>query len=230
MRQFTIGIIIVLQASLKISGLYTIVECPMELQKDIKKYSESKPLQVSCTMQLLCPPKDSTNHENRNRGYQVHENDPDARTLCEVKLKINVIRSISTTKMEEKNLCSDFPYDEHLILLPHSTNCSLFYKCDWGKPMLFRCPEGMHFNSDLQVCTWPWQGGCNSSEIICPRPFPRCPIHYSDPLLLPHPFLCDRFYQCNWGMLRLQMCPTGLHFDPHLKVCNWPYNSNCQSC
>lgn len=97
----------------------------MELQKDIKKYSESKPLQVSCTMQLLCPPKDSTNHENRNRGYQVHENDPDARTLCEVKLKINVIRSISTTKMEEKNLCSDFPYDEHLILLPHSTNCSL---------------------------------------------------------------------------------------------------------
>jgi len=96
--------------------------------------------------------------------------------------------------------------------------------------MLFRCPEGMHFNSDLQVCTWPWQGGCDSSRIVCPRPFPQCPIHYSDPLLLPHPFLCDRFYQCNWGMLRLQMCPTGLHFDPHLKVCNWPYNSNCQSC
>jgi len=96
----------------------------MELQKDIEKYSKPKPLQISCTMQLLCPPKDSTNHENRDRDYQVDENDPDAR-LCEVKLKINVMKSINITKMEEKNLCSGFSYDEHPVLLPHSTNCSL---------------------------------------------------------------------------------------------------------
>ncbi|XP_011686353.1 PREDICTED: uncharacterized protein LOC105449057 [Wasmannia auropunctata] len=229
MKQFAIGIII-LQASLRISGLYTSVECPVELRKDIAKYSEPKPLQVSCTMQLLCPPEDSTNHENRDRGYQVHEYDPDAdaRAMCEVKLKINVVRNLNATGTEEENPCVELAHHEHPVLLPHPTNCSLFYKCDWGVPMLFECPEKLHFNPVLQMCDW--QADCDSTWIGCPRPFPRCPINDSDPLLLPHPFLCDRFYQCNWGTPRLQACPTGLNFDPHLKVCDWPDNSNCQSC
>lgn len=103
-----------------------------------------------------------------------------------------------------------------------------FYKCDWGVPMLFECPEELHFNPVHQVCDWPWQAGCDSSWIGCPRPIPRCPTRYPD--LLPHPFLCDRFYQCDWGTPRLQACPAGLHFDSRLKVCDWSYNSNCRNC
>lgn len=120
--RLAIGIII-LQASLRISGLYTIVECPMELRKDIAKYNEPKPLQVSCTMQLLCPslPEDP----NRDQGYQVHEYDPDARTMCEVKLKINVVRNLNATETKEENPCARFAHHEHPILLSHSTNCSL---------------------------------------------------------------------------------------------------------
>lgn len=122
--QLAIGVIILL-ASLRISGLYTIVECPVELQKDIEKHSESKPLQVSCTMQLLCPSKDLTNHENHDQGYQVHEYDPDARPMCEVKLKINVLRNLNATETEEENPCVGLAHHEHPVLLPHSINCSL---------------------------------------------------------------------------------------------------------
>ncbi|GAB1866418.1 Peritrophin-1-like [Camponotus japonicus] len=228
MRQFAIGII-VLETSLRISGLYTIVECPAELRRDIAEYSDSK--QISCIMQLLCPPKDLTNYEDHVQGYQVHEylDDIDlSATMCEIKLKINVVKNLSVIETEEENPCIDLVHHEHQVLLSHSTNCSLFYKCDWSMPMLFECPEELHFNPVLQVCDWPWQAGCDSSWIGCPRPFPRCPSRY--PGLLPHPFLCDRFYQCDWGTPRLQACPAGLYFNSRLKVCDWSYNSDCQNC
>ncbi|KAM0737211.1 Peritrophin-1 [Formica fusca] len=230
MRQFAIGIII-LEVSLRICGLYTIVECPVEFRRDVTEYGNPKTLQVSCTMQLLCPPltEDSTNYENRVRGYQVHEYNPDDATMCEVKLKINIVKNLSMIETEEENPCTDLSHHEHQVLLSHSTNCSLFYKCDWGVPMLFECPEELHFNPVLQVCDWPWQAGCDSSWVGCPRPFPRCPAHYPG-LILPHPFLCDRFYQCDWGTPRLQACPAGLYFNSRLKVCDWSYNSNCQDC
>lgn len=107
--------------------MYTIVECPVELRRDIAEYSDSKLLQISCTMQLLCPPltEDSTNYENRIRGYQVHEYNPDAETMCEVKLKINVVKNLSVFETEEENPCTDLAHHEHQMLLPHSTNCSL---------------------------------------------------------------------------------------------------------
>ncbi|XP_072765747.1 uncharacterized protein [Anoplolepis gracilipes] len=221
--------IVILEVLLRISGLCTIVKCPTELRRDIAEYSVSKPLQVSCTMQLLCPPlaKDSMNYKNRVRRYQVHEYNPDA-AMCEVKLKINVVKNLNMIDAEEENPCTDFAHHEHQVLLPHSTNCSLFYKCDWGVPMLFECPKELHFNPVLQVCDWPWQASCDLSLIDCPRPFPRCPPRY--PNLLPHPFLCDRFYQCDWGTPRLQACPAGLYFNSRLQVCDWSYNSNCRNC
>lgn len=98
--------------------MYTIVECPVELRKDIARYSE--PLQVSCTMQLLCPSLQED--KNRDQDYQVHEYDPDARTMCEVKLKINVVRNLSAA---QENPCARLAHHEHPVLLPHSTNCSL---------------------------------------------------------------------------------------------------------
>lgn len=116
--------VIMLEASLKISGLYTIVECPVELQRDIAKYTELKPVQISCTMQLLCSPGGLTNYEILSEGYQVHEYDsPDAEPMCEAKLKINIVRNVTET--ENENPCFGLARREYPVLLPHSTNCSL---------------------------------------------------------------------------------------------------------
>ncbi|XP_019620079.1 PREDICTED: trypsin-1-like [Branchiostoma belcheri] len=41
--------------------------------------------------------------------------------------------------------------------------------------------------------------------------------------LHPDPEDCGRFYQCSPGHRPFHLsCPTGLHFDPALLVCNWP--------
>lgn len=74
-------------------------------------------------MQLLCPSLQE--NQNRDQSYQVHEYDPVARTMCEVKLKINVVRNLSETESKEENPCARLAHHEHPVLLPHSTNCSL---------------------------------------------------------------------------------------------------------
>lgn len=76
-------------------------------------------------MQLLCPPKDLTNYKNHVQGYQVHEYNLDTATICEIKLKINVVKNLSVIETEEENPCIDLVRQEHQVLLPHSTNCSL---------------------------------------------------------------------------------------------------------
>ena len=45
--------------------------------------------------------------------------------------------------------------------VPNPNDCGSFYKCDWGNPIYFDCPEGLHFNAELQVCDWPANAGCD---------------------------------------------------------------------
>lgn len=52
--------------------------------------------------------------------------------------------------------------DSDVTILPHSTNCTVFYICEpSGLPALFKCPGILHYNSKLRVCDWPWHAGCN---------------------------------------------------------------------
>ncbi|XP_063238754.1 uncharacterized protein LOC134540148 [Bacillus rossius redtenbacheri] len=45
-------------------------------------------------------------------------------------------------------------------LLPHPGSCALYLVCDHGAPVVAKCPQGLHFNRDLQVCDWPRAAGC----------------------------------------------------------------------
>ncbi|XP_047112118.1 chondroitin proteoglycan-2-like [Schistocerca piceifrons] len=53
---------------------------------------------------------------------------------------------------------------DHTDHLPDSKNCSLFYKCDHAAPVLFICPDGLHFNPVLEVCDWPDRAGCSGAS------------------------------------------------------------------
>lgn len=44
--------------------------------------------------------------------------------------------------------------------LPNPEDCGSYYICDWGTPVYMPCPEGLHFNAELQVCDWPGNAGC----------------------------------------------------------------------
>ncbi|XP_015590269.1 peritrophin-1 [Cephus cinctus] len=225
--------IILLELMLEASGLFSSVDCPPELRREIATLGDSQSLHLDCTMQLLCknPYQDDSPCP---LGYFYDDSAsydciPENETTCEVKFKVTVVQNFNIDQ-DEVGPCALSQDPGYPALLSHPDNCSMFYKCDWGSAILFECPEELHFNSELQVCDWPWQARCDSSWTRCPRPQPRCPAHHTRPIYLPHPYLCDHFYQCNWGNPLLQTCPAGLHFNPRLNVCDWPYNSKCKVC
>ncbi|XP_041983174.1 peritrophin-1-like [Aricia agestis] len=49
-------------------------------------------------------------------------------------------------------------------LLPHETDCTLFYICNLGGRVLRQCGPGTHFNRDLQICDWPQNAKCTTSS------------------------------------------------------------------
>ncbi|XP_018399323.1 PREDICTED: peritrophin-1-like [Cyphomyrmex costatus] len=49
---------------------------------------------------------------------------------------------------------------EDIVLIPHPTNCNHYFVCDYGRPIVMKCPEGLHFNPEVQVCDYPFNVEC----------------------------------------------------------------------
>ncbi|XP_049861725.1 peritrophin-1-like [Schistocerca gregaria] len=131
--------------------------------------------------------------------------------------------------------------------LPHQTNCSLFCACDKGIPLQMECPAGLEFNPVLEVCDYPHRAGCLSKQtgsewahtpvnknvlpILSCDAVGSCSAETHSPktVLLPHRTNCNLFCVCERGRLITQSCPTGLEFNPHLQVCDWPTKSGCST-
>lgn len=45
-------------------------------------------------------------------------------------------------------------------LLPNPYDCTTFYICAHGDPVLFNCPANLHFNNKLKVCDYPENAHC----------------------------------------------------------------------
>lgn len=56
-----------------------------------------------------------------------------------------------------------------------------------------------------------------TSEFLCPSRFGL----YADPKS------CKRFYHCSHWKPYHKWCPSDLHFNPKLRVCDWPYRAGC---
>lgn len=50
---------------------------------------------------------------------------------------------------------------EWKIKLPNPSDCSSYCRCDWGNAVWVACPDGLHFNAELEVCDWPANAGCD---------------------------------------------------------------------
>ena len=56
---------------------------------------------------------------------------------------------------------------DHTVLLPNPADCSSFFSCSNGVPILMHCPDGLHFNDKLDVCDWPQNAGCEDGKYGC---------------------------------------------------------------
>lgn len=61
--------------------------------------------------------------------------------------------------------------------------------------------------------------------VTCPKPEYGPDV---DLVLLPHPHNCSQFFFCVHGYGVLFTCPNLFHFNPKLRVCDWPSYADCQ--
>ncbi len=48
------------------------------------------------------------------------------------------------------------------VMFPNPADCSSFFSCSNGVPILMHCPSGLHFNDSYDVCDWPQNAECQS--------------------------------------------------------------------
>ena len=68
--------------------------------------------------------------------------------------------STSATDSCKPRVCPAVDPLDHTVLLPNPADCSTFYSCSNGVPILMHCPGGLHFNAELDVCDWPRNVRC----------------------------------------------------------------------
>ncbi|KAL1482298.1 hypothetical protein MTO96_033882, partial [Rhipicephalus appendiculatus] len=53
-------------------------------------------------------------------------------------------------------------------LIANPLNCSTFFMCQQGIPVLMECPQKLHFNDVLKVCDYPIHGQLRSAATNVP--------------------------------------------------------------
>ncbi|KAH8364795.1 hypothetical protein KR084_011721, partial [Drosophila pseudotakahashii] len=110
----------------------------------------------------------------------------------------------------------NYPYD-----------CSAYVSCDDSCADLEYCPDGKLFNSPLDICDTPEAVDCD------PLPYPKPPSQENpcegllNNTLLPSAEHCNEFYVCLNEQSQVYQCPTGMLFNPDLKICDTKDNVWC---
>ncbi|XP_071440536.1 chondroitin proteoglycan 2-like [Hetaerina americana] len=128
---------------------------------------------------------------------------------------------------------------EFPVFLPDDKDCTRFYECSNGAPILKDCSVGLHFDRWNHICDLPSVAGCDdctmrlgSEEGALNRneKYPECPEEKGEvlPVLLPHEDDCMSFYVCHLGKPILQHCPVGFHFHKEMGECDLPEEAECE--
>ncbi|XP_047472859.1 uncharacterized protein LOC125027766 [Penaeus chinensis] len=91
--------------------------------------------------------------------------------------------------------------------------CKAGSDCTWANQVASMCP--MTCRGECGPST-PAVDPCN---LVCPS--------YSG--LFPHPKACTKWVHCDHYIPYVKDCPAGLHFNPAIKVCDWPDRAGCTS-
>ncbi|XP_071053733.1 peritrophin-1-like [Onthophagus taurus] len=76
-------------------------------------------------------------------------------------LCVTFVLAFQYAKADPVGECPEDMNPAKVDFLVDDEDCTVFYKCDWGKPVKFDCPSDLHFNKELEVCDWPDKAGCN---------------------------------------------------------------------
>jgi hypothetical protein len=129
--------------------------------------------------------------------------------------------------------------DGNLTLISNPENCSSYYECDNGVPVLMSCPSTLYFCSEKSTCTWIWEPNCTFNcqilniqnaleEKFVPAAEPVCPPQVDGNLtLISNPDNCSSYYECDNGVPVLMGCPSTLYFCSEKSTCTWIWEPDC---
>ncbi|KYN42258.1 Peritrophin-1 [Trachymyrmex septentrionalis] len=131
------------------------------------------------------------------------------------------------------------------VFLPHECECTQYYECIDGKKFLRFCPNRLHFDPVWQICNDPIEAKCvadtisttstsiyttSSTTEAINEPRTTCPPKGStEKVRLPHPCLCNQYYECVEGDKVLRTCPIDTYFNDATDVCDWSTEVKCIS-
>nr|ABP97092.1 antibacterial peptide Cp6 [Copris tripartitus] len=124
--------------------------------------------------------------------------------------------------------------EDMATLLPHESDCTKFYKCETGVPIVYDCPPTLYFNPVLKVCDFPEEAGCGSgnggsgsttstpttgttqtTSSGAPGTGPECPAEDGEFVtLFPHED-CTKFWKCDRGTSRRKGLSNRSLFQPN---------------
>ncbi|XP_043285620.1 uncharacterized protein [Venturia canescens] len=183
----------------------------------------------------------------RNRTYAP---------LVATTLIMALLSGIEGTNNKRAPKCPKQDPSDRTIHLPHESDCTKFYKCFHGTPILFQCPlmdlhgHRLHFNPELEVCDWPEHAGCMNgsqpttvqsvttqstpiqtekmSAVTSSEAKPPTTTTALPWTNIPHENNCSLYYEVAKGQRRVKECPQGQHFSPTWLTCMGAEEAGCE--
>lgn len=110
-------------------------------------------------------------------------------------------------------------------LVPYPYICEGFVQCTNSGYEYHTCEDDLQFDASISVC--------NYKHIVQCVPLPIPPKKTCTELLVGdsynHPTDCGKYIVCDVNSVAVERdCPTNLHYNAELKVCDWPQDANCR--
>ncbi|CAD7080519.1 unnamed protein product [Hermetia illucens] len=125
---------------------------------------------------------------------------------------------------EDEVKCDPDANPNETTFVPHPSDCSKFYMCQFGRKHETKCPEGLHFNVESSQCDYPEFAKCQLISDTSAIPS-ICPAFGVETKGIPK--ICSKYIQCVHGRPYVRSCPKFLFWSESRKRCDYAHNSEC---
>lgn len=125
---------------------------------------------------------------------------------------VAAITLASSCTADLTNVCSGRP---HNTLVRNTDDCSSYYHCFNGNPILSSCQHGELFDHLTRQCELASRVDC----FQCPTDVAFVDLHVSNE--------CNQFIRCFNNASQQLTCAEGLYFDRELQMCNLKKHVSC---
>ncbi|CAL8105200.1 unnamed protein product [Orchesella dallaii] len=128
-------------------------------------------------------------------------------------------RDVESSSSSSKEKC-----DSENYITPDPIQCNKYRICSNGRFVSVTCGEGTLFNPLKSVCDFADDVDCKSRR----QDFGTYGCETGDAYQAPHPDSCNKFVECENGILAIKTCPPGTLYERDEARCEHAYRVTCR--